>query len=137
MHRLATLTAAALAVIVLGACPSNDDDPEATTTTSEATTTTEAATGCGSVVGEVLDPNSGRHVLTDDESGLAWLSDPPTSGPHRPVGDRTDFTEPLSRGVQVGILERGDVLIQVRDEARRADVTPANPAHVVVAVNPA
>src|SRR3546814_16577992 len=48
-----------------------------------------------------------------------WSSDvcssdlPPTSGPHQP-GPPVDgvLDEPLSRPIQVGILERGDVLLQ-------------------------
>jgi hypothetical protein len=42
-----------------------------------------------------------------------YTSDPPTSGPHQagpPVDGVVD--DPITRPIQVGILERGDVLLQ-------------------------
>lgn len=89
----------ALALLLLGAaCGGSDGD----------------AAGCGPITREGLDPAYLVHVLGADD-GVEYTSDPPTSGPHQPgppiegVAD-----EPIARPVQVGILERGDVLIQHR-----------------------
>lgn len=95
--------------------------------------------GCGPVTRESLDPAYLVHVVGDDES-VAYTSDPPTSGPHQtgpPVQGVVD--EPLSRPVQVGILERGDVLVQHRTDLDAAAVQAlealAAPG-IVVAPNP-
>jgi len=68
--------------------------------------------GCGPITREGLDPAYLVHVLgTDDE--VAYTSDPPTSGPHQPAPAVEGVSdEPIPRPVQVGILERGDVLLQ-------------------------
>lgn len=88
---------------------------------------------------EPLDPSYLVHVL-DAEAADQYTSDPPTSGPHQagpPIEGVLD--EPLSRPVQVGILERGDVLVQhdpdldLDETTRLARV--AGPG-VVVAPNP-
>jgi hypothetical protein len=52
------------------------------------------------------------HVLGDD-GDVTYTSDPPTSGPHQ-AGPPVEgvVTEAIARPVQVGILERGDVLLQ-------------------------
>jgi hypothetical protein len=94
---------------------------------------------CGPVVRETLDPAHLVHVLghaTDVEYG----SDPPTSGPHQPApSQQGTLDEPLPRPVQVGILERGDVLVQYRPDlpgdARTAIMDLAGD-RVVVAPNP-
>lgn len=100
---------------------------------------TTASGGCGATRREALDTAYLVHVL-DDAPGVEYTSDPPTSGPHKPTPPATGVVdEPLSRPVQVGILERGDVLLQYDPT-----VTPADRAalealagdQVVVAPNP-
>ena len=45
----------------------------------------------------------------------SYLSDPPTSGPHAPITSVPPvFAEPVPKPTQVGILERGMVLVQYR-----------------------
>lgn len=67
---------------------------------------------CGPVVREPLDPASVVHVLGDGPD-VTYETDPPTSGPHAAAPQLAGVRrEPLSRPVQVGILERGDVLFQ-------------------------
>ena len=76
---------------------------------------------CGPVTREALDPAYLVHVVGTEE-GLEYTSDPPTSGPHRqapPVDGALE--EPIPRPVQVGILERGDVLIQYGPEIGEAE----------------
>jgi hypothetical protein len=98
-----------------------------------------AGSGCGPTTRESLDPAYLVHVL-DDAEDLAYTSDPPTSGPHQvgpDVGGVVD--EPLSRPVQVGILERGDVLIQHTPELDAADTRALEALagdRVAVAPNP-
>lgn len=56
-----------------------------------------------------------------------YLSEPPTSGPHAVVVTvPTQVTEPLSRPLQVGLLELGLVLVQYRP----ADVGPEEVARL-------
>jgi hypothetical protein len=98
-----------------------------------------AAGPCGPPTREALDSAFLVHVLADDD-GIDYLSDPPTSGPHKPGPDLPDVSpEPLPRPVQVGALERGDVLVQhapdLPDEDRRVLETLAGDG-VVVAPNP-
>ncbi len=94
---------------------------------------------CGAATREALDPAYLVHVV-GDESEVAYTSDPPTSGPHQqaPSVDGA-VDEPLSRPVQVGVLERGDVLVQ-HDPDLPADDRAALEAlagdGVVVAPNP-
>lgn len=67
---------------------------------------------CGPILREALDPAYVVHVLGSD-TDVHYTSDPPTSGPHQlapPVEGVVD--DPIARPVQVGILERGDVLVQ-------------------------
>lgn len=67
---------------------------------------------CGPIRQEALDPGSLQHVLPGAEEPT-YRSDPPTSGPHLPGPALSGVVdEPIDRPVQVGILERGDVLIQ-------------------------
>lgn len=100
-------------------------------------TTTDRA--CGPVTRERLDPAYLVHVLQDG-AGVAYTSDPPSSGPHKPGPAISGvITEPLSRPIQVGVLERGDILIQHApdlppDQRSRLDAL-AGPG-VVVAPNP-
>jgi hypothetical protein len=67
---------------------------------------------CGPILREALDPAYVVHVLGSD-TDVEYTSEPPTSGPHQlapPIEGVVDH--PIPRPVQVGILERGDVLLQ-------------------------
>lgn len=94
---------------------------------------------CGPITREALDPAFLVHVL-GDEAGLEYTSDPPTSGPHQPGPPAEGVVdEPVTRPVQVGILERGDVLLQHDpdlDEQSLADLEGLAGDGVVVAPNP-
>jgi hypothetical protein len=98
-----------------------------------------AAGACGAITREALDPAALVHVLAD-EPGLEYGSEPPTSGPHQPAPDVSGVvTAPLPRPVQVGVLERGDVLLQHRgdlsaSEQRRLEALAGD--RVVVAPDP-
>ncbi|MEX2293179.1 MAG: DUF3105 domain-containing protein [Acidimicrobiales bacterium] len=77
---------------------------------------------CGPTIREALDPAYLVHVVGDG-AGVTYSSDPPTSGPHQPapaVGGMTP--EPLAGPVQVGVLERGDILIQYRPNLQDDDL---------------
>ena len=94
---------------------------------------------CGLTTREALDPAYLVHVIGGD-ADLQYTSDPPTSGPHQPAPAVEGVSdEPLSRPVQVGILERGDVLVQhdpdlaADDRARLEELAGDG---VVVAPNP-
>jgi len=77
--------------------------------------------GCGPITREALDPAYLVHII-DDDLPVEYTSDPPTSGPHKPSPPDTGVVDgPLSRPVQVGILERGDVLLQYSPELSRSD----------------
>ncbi len=94
---------------------------------------------CGPIVREPLDPAFVVHVVGDG-TGIAYGSDPPTSGPHQPGPDLSGFLdEPLSRPRQVGVLEHGGVLIQHREPLSTAETTAlsalARPG-VAIAPNP-
>jgi len=97
-----------------------------------------AGGACGPIRRERLDPNFLQHVLTDD--GIVYTSDPPTSGPHQqtpPVEGVVD--EALSKPVQIGVLERGDVLLQHGPdvpEQQVADIEALAGDGVVVAPDP-
>jgi hypothetical protein len=94
---------------------------------------------CGPIRREALDPAFLVHVL-EDGPDLQYRSDPPTSGPHQPAPPVDGASqEPLTRPVQVGLLEQGDVLIQHRPDLPAEEVdTLAGLAGegVVVAPNP-
>lgn len=70
-----------------------------------------ASSPCGQTAREPLDPAYLVHVV--GAADAVYLSDPPTSGPHQ-QGPRVTgvVDQPITRPVQVGILERGDVLLQ-------------------------
>ncbi|MFZ6002372.1 MAG: DUF3105 domain-containing protein [Actinomycetota bacterium] len=73
---------------------------------------TTADSGCGPIVREPLDSGYLVHTLGNAEEP-EYTTDPPTSGPHQPapaVGGV--MKEAMTRPVQVGVLERGDVLLQ-------------------------
>jgi hypothetical protein len=94
---------------------------------------------CGPIRREALDPAYVVHVLGSD-THVEYTSEPPTSGPHQlapPVEGVVD--DPIPRPVQVGILERGDVLLQHDpdldpDAVRRLEGLAGD--GVVVAPNP-
>jgi hypothetical protein len=70
------------------------------------------AAGCGEVRQERIDPDHLVHLLPGAEEP-AYLSDPPTSGPHAPSAAREGVADaPLTRAEQVGQLEAGVVLLQ-------------------------
>ncbi|MGE3619201.1 MAG: DUF3105 domain-containing protein [Acidimicrobiia bacterium] len=81
-----------------------------------------ATGGCGRIAREALDPNHLVHVL-GNATGVQYTSDPPTSGPHQPSpGIHGALDEPLSRPLQVGVLEEGGIVIQYRDDLAPGDV---------------
>jgi hypothetical protein len=67
---------------------------------------------CGPARRERADPASALHLLPGAPEP-EYLSDPPTSGPHQSAGLPSGaLLDPLSRPVQVGLLERGAVVVQ-------------------------
>lgn len=117
------VTAAAVALALLTGCGGGTD---------------RGTGGCGPITREALDPAYLVHVVGNETSGVEYLSDPPTSGPHQPAPAVSGVSdETLSKPVQVGILERGDVLVQYDpEEIDAAEVEPIAAAGVVVAPNP-
>ena len=119
--RRALVVGVALAGLGLAGCRGDDDR------------------ACGRITHEVLDPAYVVHVLGSD-ADVEYTSDPPTSGPHSlapPVEGVVD--ESIARPVQVGILERGDVLVQHDPDLDAADVATLQELAgdgVVVAPNP-
>jgi hypothetical protein len=109
----------ALGALALTGC-GDDDPPEASTTTSTAAESGHDHAGgtngpCGEPIPEALDPNSGRHLLPGQPEP-AYLSDPPTSGPHRSGSHPTGvLPDPIEKPVQVAMLEAGQVIIQHKD----------------------
>ena len=77
-------------------------------------------------------------MLSDE--GVRYTSDPPTSGPHQPTPPVEGVvSQPLTRPVQVGVLERGDVLLQHRPDLpgdQQAALDALAGDGVVVAPNP-
>lgn len=120
----AVVAVALLGAALVGACADDDGGSE--------------GAGCGPSRREALDPNFLVHVLPDAPD-VTYLSDPPTSGPHQPSPPVSGVVDgPLSRPVQVGLLEAGAVLIQYRPdagEAVREAVTDLARDGVVVAPN--
>lgn len=80
--------------------------------------------GCGPERREALDPGYTQHVLPGPSAAKAkYLTDPPTSGPHQPAPPISGVSpRPISKPVQVGLLEAGKVLVQYRD-LKAPDVT--------------
>ena len=97
-----------------------------------------AADGCDPVRSEPLDRQYLVHVLPGAPDP-DYRTDPPTSGPHQPTPPIEGVvTKPLSRPVQVGLLEEGRVLLQhdglsVADRDRLEELAGEM---VVVAPNP-
>jgi hypothetical protein len=79
------------------------------------------------------------HVL-GDAGDLEYTSEPPTSGPHLPGPELEGVVpDPMSRPLQVGVLERGDVLLQHDPDLaadQRARLEDLAGDGVVVAPNP-
>lgn len=121
--RLVPLICVVVAAASLAACGSGDGGSAA----------------CGPVRRESLDSAYLVHVL-DDDRPVQYTSNPPTSGPHKPTpatGGVLD--EPISKPIQVGVLERGDVLLQYRpslDAADRSTLEGFAEDRVTVAPNP-
>lgn len=101
---------AALLGIGIGGCAAGQPDSQDTTTSS---TEVSAAEGCGTIVEEQLDPQSGRHLLPG-AAVPSYASDPPTSGAHTSGGAAPSgvLNEPLDPPTQVQVLESGRVLVQ-------------------------
>lgn len=120
--RWAALATAALALIT-AACGASSSDGRA----------------CGPIVREALDPAYLVHVI-GDRADVSYTSDPPTSGPHQAAPAIIGAaTKTLPRPVQVGILERGDIVIQYSpslpaSEQRALEALASD--HVVIAPNP-
>jgi len=111
---------------------SDDDGHESrSTTSSESTSTTTVERACGPIQGEALDPAYLVHVVGTGED-VEYTSDPPTSGPHK-AGPPVEgvVAEPLPRPIQVGILERGDVLVQ-----HSPDLTPEDQSGLATLAGP-
>lgn len=93
---------------------------------------------CGPTRRESLDPSFLSHVLGD--ANAEYTSDPPTSGPHQPAPPVTGVVgEPITRPVQVGLLEGGAVLLQHRPDLpaeEQGQLEALADAGVVVAPNP-
>ena len=99
---------------------------------------TSSSAACGPEVEEPLDPGSTQHVLPGAPEP-AYAGDPPTSGPHLAGGAVTGAQPaPLSRPVQVAVLEEGGVMVQHRglDAGPRARLEALAADGVVVAPNP-
>jgi hypothetical protein len=79
------------------------------------------------------------HVLPGQPEPT-YLTEPPTSGPHAPLTSVPPvFDEPLRRPTQVGILERGIVLVQYRPDlpdGDRRQLLDLGGTQVAVAPNP-
>lgn len=94
LGRWCRATLVAVVALVAGC---GDDDPRA---------------ACGPITREALDPAYLVHVV-GNATDVDYTSDPPTSGPHQPAPPVPPVSpEPITRPVQVGILERGDILLQ-------------------------
>ncbi|MBW3642734.1 MAG: DUF3105 domain-containing protein [Actinobacteria bacterium] len=93
---------------------------------------------CAAETTEPLDASSSLHLLPGAPEP-SYLSDPPTSGPHRsgpaPSGA---LANPIDRPTQVQVLEQGGVVIQHRDldDASVSDLATLGGEQVVVAPNP-
>ena len=97
------VVAAVTALLLLGSCSGGEDAGDAD------------AGSCGPETQEPLDPGSVQHVLPGAPEP-SYSTDPPTSGPHQAGGAVGGVqTDPLSRPVQVAVLEEGGVVVQHKD----------------------
>jgi hypothetical protein len=140
-RRMPTVLAALAGLIGFGLGGCTTQVPAALDRTTSSTTV-DAVEGCGEIVEEQLDPNSGEHLLPGAEEP-PYISDPPTSGGHASGGSPADGpqADPLPRPKQVQVLEEGRVLVQYRSgEVTDSELTVLNnlagQAGVVVAPNP-
>ena len=119
-----TLIVAALLLGLLGgACSGGGHGP--------ASDSSASAAGCRAPFQERLDPRSTQHLFPG-AAEPAYLSDPPTSGPHRLGPPPTGLVStPISRPVQVAMLELGYVVVQYRPSGGGE---PAGPAAAVAAL---
>ena len=98
----------------------------------------EDEVACGPVTREALDPNSGLHVLPDQDVP-EYTTEPPTSGAHYSLPTPTGAVdEPIEPPMQVTALEGGMVLVQHRDLSDEdvAALEDLGSDVVVVAPNP-
>lgn len=133
---LSPVAFAAVAAFAFAGCGAGQSPALEDSGPTSSTPTTASSTGCGPVEEEPLDPDSAKHVFPG-AAEPAYLTDPPTSGPHQ-VGDHPtgDLQDPIPRPIQVAMLEHGYVLIQYRDPALRAQLTPLVDEHTTIAPNP-
>jgi Protein of unknown function (DUF3105) len=139
----AHIALAAGVVAVTSGCGSSGSDGDdgsepSRTSTTESSDSSVVESVCGPIVEERLDPTYLVHVVGAGED-VEYTSDPPTSGPHK-AGPPVEgvVNEPLSRPVQVGILERGDVLVQHTPDLtseEQADLATLAGPGVVIAPN--
>jgi hypothetical protein len=126
--------ACALACASSVACGSGGDDP--LDLGQRALPTLDSAS-CSDPVTDPVDPRSLTHVLPG--ASTTYETDPPTSGPHQPVPPSLSgvLDEPLAPAQQVGVLERGSVLVHFRpDEVDDDDLAPIAGRDVLVMPNP-
>src|SRR5688500_5972493 len=122
-HPRRTTVATTLVLLVSAACGGDD-----------------AGYAAGGPITREAPASSALVRVLGDDTDEEYTSDPPTSGPHQtgPAGGG-NLDDPISRPMQVGILEQGSVLVQYAPDLPAADVTPlhtlAGPG-VVVAPNP-
>jgi hypothetical protein len=90
----------------------NNSDTDATTGGCEPAAFTEVE-GCAQVVGQGFCSEGGMHLPQDTE--IAWMSDPPHSGPHYPMWETWGEHELLvPRGNWVHNLEHGGIVLGYR-----------------------
>jgi hypothetical protein len=95
------------------------------------------AAGCQAPVQEATDPRSTFHLFPGTPDP-AYLSDPPTSGPHRLGPAATGVvTTPIQRSRQVAMLELGYVILQYRDLSQSSVAALGRLAGPLVTVAPA
>lgn len=66
--------------------------------------------GCGPELRESLAADAGVHVIAS--APVDYASTPPTSGPHAPGPELGVYARTLTPPEQVGVLERGDIVVQ-------------------------
>ena len=125
---------AVIGVVLLASCGSGGDDPAP-----DGQSRGAGKTACDPVVVDPLDPRGNHHLLPGAPEP-DYAADPPTSGPHD-AGDPVTglHAGPLSRPLQVTVLEVGGIVVQFRpDLAASARDSLAGLAGdlVVVAPNP-
>jgi hypothetical protein len=97
-----------------------------------------SSSACGPVAREQLDSRSTQHLFPDTPNP-SYLTNPPTSGPHRPgLHPQGVLANPIDDGVQVSMLEGGLILFQYRDlsAAQRSKLEKLAGGMITVAPNP-